>query len=154
MSYIIRTDVPFTGTAQSILLPDGTVAWSGGKTVDEYAADRGFPVRTVSDDEMTEMVRAYTETLRSPPTPISAQRWDDMLNVLPPCRWRQHDGVELFHVSERITDDLVNWFAKVGEHHFSMVDRASADAGALATAVKAALSQAVPHSQVYEGLPS
>lgn len=137
MEFLIRTDIPFTGTAQSVIADDGTVAWSGGMTVEEYAADRGFAVRVVSEDEMYALADAYAATRVTGPEPITAERWDDMLNCLPPCRWHRRDGVELFHVSERITHDLVNWFAKVGDNHFAMVDRAGADSSALAAAVRA-----------------
>lgn len=136
MDFLIRTDIPFAGHAQSVMLEDGTVAWSGGKTPEDYSADRGFPVRVVTEDEMRAMVDEHAGSLITAPSPISAERWDDMLNVLPPCRWHRCDGVELFHVSERITHDLVNWFGKIGDQHFSMVDRATADSRALAEAVR------------------
>jgi hypothetical protein len=49
--------------------------------------------------------------------PISAERYDDMLNVLPPSRWyRGH--VQYFHVCEHLTGDLVSWFIKCGDSHY------------------------------------
>lgn len=141
MKFLIRTDVPFKGNAQSVLLENGTVAWSGGMTPEEYAKDRGFTVRVVTDEEMSAMVADHVASLITPPAPITAERWDDMLNVLPPARWHHCYGVELFHVIERITGDLVTWYAKIGDQHFEMNNRVGAKSEDLALAVRKAANK-------------
>lgn len=141
MKFVIRTDIPFPGYAQSVLKEDGTVAWSDGMTLEQYAVARGFPVRVVDEDEMRTLVEEHADSRITAPEPITAEQWEDMLNVLPPSRWHRHDGVEMFHVSERITHDLVNWFAKVGDRHFGWVGRSGTDSATLAAAVSAALAK-------------
>ena len=42
---------------------------------------------------------------------IDAETFNDALNVLPPCRWNTYAGINAFHVSERISGDLVHWYA-------------------------------------------
>lgn len=49
--WVVRTDAPFKGCAESVLRPDGTVAYSRGLTPDQYASERGFEVKIVDDAE-------------------------------------------------------------------------------------------------------
>lgn len=49
------------------------------------------------------------------PEEITEERYWDMLEVLPPCRFKNGR----FHVSERITGNLVSWFFKKNGKHFS-----------------------------------
>ena len=114
MQYLVRTDQPFRGSVQSVVLENGTVAYSDGQTVAEYIADRGGNLRVVTEAELFELVQAYEASLVTEPRQITAEQWDDALNVLPPCRWHTFDGVQLFHVSERITGGLVDWYATTG----------------------------------------
>lgn len=51
-------------------------------------------------------------------TQITEERFWEMLEVLPPCRWDTTSvggrRLEMFHVSERLTGNLVSWF--VADH--------------------------------------
>ncbi len=51
---------------------------------------------------------------------IDEERYEDQLGVLPPCRWHAYSGVQFFHISERITGNIVSWYAKCGNEfkHF------------------------------------
>ena len=123
MRFIIRTDEPFKGVSQSILLDDWTVAYTGGLSWDAYKANHGGNVRIVSAEQLDAMTDAYNATLITDPEPITEAQFWDALEVLPPCRWGKVRGVELFHVSERITGDLVNWYACLNGRHWHFVDR-------------------------------
>jgi hypothetical protein len=55
------------------------------------------------------------------PQEITAERFTDMLNVLPPCRWHGvGELVESFHVSERLSGNVVSWFLRLGERYFQI----------------------------------
>lgn len=132
MKYLLRTDEPFRGHVQSVLKPDGTVAYTDGLTVEQYQAARGFPVRVIEDEELDALIEAHTASLITEPREITEEEWHDALNVLPPCRWRTVSGVELFHISERLTADLVAWYARIGDRFVTFTDRAGANMQTLA----------------------
>lgn len=123
MQWLIRTDEPFRGHCQSVINPDGTIAYTDGLTVDTYEAANGFPVRVVGDDEFNEMIQEFVNGLISAPVEITEERFWEMLEVLPPSKWTHHDGIEMFHVCERITHNLVSWFAHLGDRFFECTAR-------------------------------
>lgn len=54
--------------------------------------------------------------------PISAEQFFEALEVLPPCEWCTIKGVEVFYVSEHVTGNLVNWYCRVNDKHYSACD--------------------------------
>ena len=139
--YVIPANEPFKGYVQSVLKPDGTVAYTGGLSLTEYSAQQGKAFKTVSDEELDALIAEYEATLITDPAPESEEDWWYGLEVLPPCRWKTVRGVELFHISERLTGDLVRWHARIGDQHFTFTDQAGADMETLAAKVaKAATS--------------
>lgn len=56
--------------------------------------------------------------LERPIEEISAERFDDMLNCLPPCDWRHVDGLERFYVSELVTGRIANQYGRAGTRYF------------------------------------
>lgn len=48
-----------------------------------------------------------------------------MLEVLPPSRWQNIRGASVFHVCERIHNNLVSWFVQLGNKYYEFVDEAS-----------------------------
>lgn len=140
MRYVIRDDIPFQGSVHSVLTPDGLVAWSGGLTLEQYAAERGFPVRVVEEDEIDALVKTYTDGLVQAPREISEQDYEQALGVLPPCRWTSRRGVEMFHISERLTHDIVAWHTRAGDRFFAFYDRAGASLDHIADKTLAALA--------------
>jgi len=67
----------------------------------------------------------YYEQLRlnqgEEPKKINLERFDDMLNVLPPCKWSRGSITESFFISEAETEDLHRWFARIDNHYFELV---------------------------------
>tara|TARA_R110002072_G_scaffold273239_5_gene433970 strand:- start:7581 stop:7997 length:417 start_codon:yes stop_codon:yes gene_type:complete len=123
MQWIINADQPFRGYTLSYLNPDGTVAYTDGLTVEEYAARKGITCRVIDDDTLDDLVREHHKSLITKPRRIPSERWWDMLEILPPCRWHVVGSFEVFHVSERLTGNLVSWFANRGSDYFEFVDR-------------------------------
>lgn len=136
--WLIRGDVPFSGYSQSFLLPDGTVAYTGGMTPEEYAADRGYPVCVITDEMFDGYLEIFRRSQISEPIEQTEEQFWDALEVLPPCRWHNHRCVELFHVSELLTMDLASWHARIGDRYFTFTDSAAASSDHLAAKVAAA----------------
>lgn len=59
---------------------------------------------------------------KTPPTPVSAERFDEMLNVLPPSRWYRGERTEWFHLCEYLDNDLVMWLARIGDRYYEFHD--------------------------------
>lgn len=133
--YLIRTDSGFCGYPQSALKADGTVGWSGGADLDSYLAASPHPLRLVTPKEAEKAAIAWSESHITEPREEDDSAWDYALGVLPPCRWRTVRGVELFHVSEPLAFDLVEWHGRIGSRCFVFRDRAGADLEALAAKV-------------------
>ena len=138
MQYIIRTDQPFSGSVQSVLSAAGIVAYTDGLTLEQYAQERGFPVRAIDEAELDAMLSTYGDGLVTEPTEETLDAFEDALNVMPPSRWQRVNGVEMFHICERITLDLVSWHARRGDRFFTFTDRASRPAIDIARKVNAA----------------
>ena len=135
--WLIRADQPFR-TAQSYILPNGTVAFTNGLTPSQYSEERGFPVRVITDAELTMLNDARMESLISEPVEESEQEYWYALEVMPPAKWGRINGVEMFHISERIEGDIVAWHAQIGTRYFACNDRASTDRAKLAARFAAA----------------
>ena len=71
------------------------------------------------------MTREYYETLRanngSAPVEVTEQRFWEMLEVLPPCKWTRLRGSESFFVSEAETENLHTWLARIGDNYYELV---------------------------------
>lgn len=141
--WIVHASEPFAGSVQSHVLPSGTVAYSGGETFEAFNAARGGQFKLVSDAELDALLAAFHGGMITEPAPITGERFMDALECLPPCRWGRTRGIELFHVSEGITGDLVDWFAAVGGKHWHFVDRAGRPASELAEKVATAAGLAL-----------
>lgn len=90
------------------------VQYRDGQTLADYLAQ--FPDRVaISEEELSAQLTAYHESLVTLPQhgQCSEEHFVDMLECLPPCRWRKYGAVEAFHVSERLTGNLVQWCARV-----------------------------------------
>tara|TARA_Y100000310_G_scaffold43727_1_gene40755 strand:- start:130 stop:552 length:423 start_codon:yes stop_codon:yes gene_type:complete len=123
MKWIIRADTPYRGNVLSLMRPNGTVEFTNGLTLAGYEKARGYPMRLIDDAELAALDAAYTADRVTAPLEIEADRFDEMLNVLPPSRWHRAGAFEVFHVSERISHNLVNWFAAKGEKYWEFIDR-------------------------------
>lgn len=92
--------------------------------LDDYLKDNPDVV-IVSEEELDDLLEAHYNGLKSEPEEITEERFMDMLEVLPPCKWQNMSGVEWFHVSEHLTGPLVSWFLRVGDKYYEFVDDCS-----------------------------
>lgn len=57
----------------------------------------------------------------APPKEITEEHYQDMLECLPPCKFhRPRSGWMVFHVSERLSENIVSWFVQVGNRFFEL----------------------------------
>ena len=69
---------------------------------------------------------------------ITADEWQDALEVLPPEKWQTVAGVEIFRMMERLTGNITAHFARIGDRYFCANRRTSADYADLAAEVASA----------------
>lgn len=63
-------------------------------------------------DDLSALIQGYNNRYTEcPPKAISQARFNDMLETLPPQRWCNIAGFEVFHMSELLTGDVAMWFA-------------------------------------------
>jgi hypothetical protein len=120
--YIIRADEPFRGYVQSVLNRDGTVGYSQGQTLDQYAAEVGAPLRIIDGAELDALIAEYQAGQVTAPVEITEAQFFEALNILPPSRWRHCMGVEMFHLCEHLDGDLVNWYASLNGRYWAFTD--------------------------------
>jgi hypothetical protein len=82
--------------------------------------------------ELWEAEKAFAEVQRlnyehyiSAAVEIDEDRFDEMLNVLPPMKWRQGHGSESFMIREALTMDIRSIYCRIGDRYFEMSDRQS-----------------------------
>lgn len=114
-------EIPFNGYTKSFVrrFSDGSIAVGYGEmTYDELLTKLGANLQIVSDDELETLMDAHEQSLFTLPREISEERWHEMLSVLPPARWTS-GRVELFHISERLSDLAVDWYGHVNGSYYT-----------------------------------
>ena len=123
---------------QDIAVQDKDGAWVGfysGDSSEAMEARTGAVLRDF-EEACAEITKAERERFVKPAVRITAEAFNDALNVLPPCRWNRGDYSEWFHVSERLTGDLVNWYVRSGDRYYTFVDSAHLPSGQLLERIK------------------
>lgn len=59
---------------------------------------------------------------RRPPVAITAERFEEMLCVLPPEDWEQGSDWEVFKLTERTSGTVTAIFCRLGEQFFELAD--------------------------------
>ena len=93
------------------------------KTIQDYNEKMNKCAILATWAELSEIHNTWKETLKEPAELITKERFWEMLEVLPPCKWHNIGGVEVFHISERLTDNLVSWFAHSGDKYAEATDQ-------------------------------
>lgn len=138
LRFAVRADIPYRLYHHHVILPCGKVAYTDHASLESYAAEHGGEYRVITGDELDALISEHEQSLVTLPAPIERDQFWYFLEVLPPCRWHDHKGVELFHVSERLTGDLVQWCARIGDAHYGFIDRAGRASDELVAVVRSA----------------
>ncbi|MCQ8822317.1 hypothetical protein NQT65_19175 [Pseudoalteromonas agarivorans] len=95
----------------------------------KYMADikPEISLKVIDSEEQNARINLYRQEQMKEEKEISSEDYWWLLECLPPCRWRKVSGVELFHVSERICLDLVQWVGQIGDKYYKLVDSEKAE---------------------------
>ncbi|WP_277432150.1 hypothetical protein [Vibrio sp. 1180_3] len=106
-------------------------SFNEGLTVSEYLkkyydADelKTMNIKVFTRSEFDAFINIHASKLKTI-NPITQVKFNNMIEILPPCKWTFCDGVEMFFVSERICNDLVSWFCRIGADYYELVDDAT-----------------------------
>jgi len=135
---VIDTTKPYNGIIETLAYPGqrGEYFLVGSAydadtnknlTVEQYRQQINPNIKLISWAECAKLERQYTQSLITQPEEIEAANYYEMLEILPPARWTHIVGFEVFHVIERITDNLVHWYAKSNGKYYKFIDRANID---------------------------
>ena len=87
--------------------------------------------------ELGPVSAASDESWKSPPVEITADRYMEMLEVLPPVAWKSSRDAETFKLSERTSGNITAIFCRLGERYFEMQDSIFLKHDAIVDACKA-----------------
>jgi hypothetical protein len=144
MTQIIGYIVPkeFTGHCLSTLCKSSLghefVAYCNLSLSEFLAEHAHVGARLVDHAEYETLYLSHLETFITSPVVVDSERFYWLLEVLPPCRWNTVGSVEMFHISERLTGNIVTWCAQYRSTFFEFVDSDSKTGFELSEKVKAA----------------
>ncbi len=84
-------------------------------------------LKVISSEEQDVRISLYRQEQMKEEQEISSEDYWWLFECLPPCRWHKVSGVEVFHVSERICFDLVQWVGQIGDKYYKLVDSDKAE---------------------------
>ena len=70
----------------------------------------------------------------SEPVRIDRERWNEMLNVLPPIQWKNERAAETFKMSEMTSGMITTIFCRIGENYFELSDNVNTPHDKIASA--------------------
>ena len=89
-------------------------------------------LKVIDKAEYEKRINTYKAERLKEEEAIEKSDWWWFFECLPPCRWSNRSGVELFHMSERLSFDLVHWVGRIGDKHYKLVDKDTADLSVVA----------------------
>lgn len=105
--------------------PDATGVYRSrcrGHTIEEMRVKAPGVLLRSWDEAMPEIKAAERAVYARPPKGITAEQFDEMLNVLPPMKWERRGASESFMICEATTGSLRSIFCRVGDKFYEMCD--------------------------------
>ena len=139
--------VQFDTTDQEIIdvvLPGTDFGVHSGRSIKQTAEQTGHPIVLM---ELREAALLRDQKYHKPPMPMTQERFDGLLNVLPPCQWMRQGGIEHFYVSERISGEVVQYCVRFGQAFWGLCDRAGLTTAEIAQRIQAAEAAQAPTPQ-------
>ena len=120
-----------TGRLHTALTAEGVCMFSG-KTVEEIQQDSGEALEVMPFMQALELANAASRAryCRGPER-ISQERYEDMLNVLPPENWQRGVGYSCFRLSERLDGAIASFFVRIGDSYYQINEDEDANPGDL-----------------------
>jgi Protein of unknown function (DUF1419) len=110
------------GIIDLVINRDGqTVGMYSGETLEQVA--RRYP-----GAQLAPLDRVHAEScamFRSPPVEITEEKFQEMLEVLPPKGWVNHGRTETFKLAEHTYGPITAIFCRIGEKYYTLKDDSS-----------------------------
>jgi hypothetical protein len=104
-------------SAIDVVNRNGIGAYSG-RTLEQLREE--YPDISIVDEQVS--IDHDRNRRITAPVEISQEDWYYLLEVLPPCKWGRSASAEAFHISERITYDIVTWAVRIGTKYYRFDD--------------------------------
>jgi len=88
--------------------------------IEEYK-DRNCKIMLMSEAVLLVKEHNLTKYVK-PPTPITRERFEDMLDTLPPLNWRVGSTSESFMFLEALTDNIRSIFCRVDSNYYELAN--------------------------------
>ena len=145
--YIVDANNPISNyhVTESVIYCDADgverVAYSGALYNTKSSIDMTWPeyqkhiaeirpsvsLKVIDSEEQDARINLYRQEKMKEQKEIGSEDYWWLLECLPPCRWTKVSGMEIFHVSEVICFDLVQWVGKIGDRYYKLVDSDKAE---------------------------
>lgn len=124
---------PATGRVYTFLTDAGRSFW-GGETFEEMQQQGAIsPAALVLPWLEAERLSNEADRARycTGAEPITAERFEEALNCLPPERWHHRAGSESFRLSERLSGPIASFFLRIGTDYWQINEDQSTTHGEL-----------------------
>lgn len=120
-----------TGRLHTALNAKGVCMFTG-KTVEEMQQGSDDALELMPFVEALELAEAASRAryCRGPER-ISKERYEEMLNVLPPENWQRGVGFSCFRLSERLSGAIASFFVRIGDSYYQINADEDTDPGEL-----------------------
>ena len=130
---------PTTGRIYTFLDRNGRSFW-GGETLEEMRAqgrisDQAYALPTIEALELEE--QSQRQRYCTGPRRITQERYEELLNCLPPERWIRGVGYGSFRLSERLTGAIATFCVRIGDSFYSLNEHEDTSHGELMQACMA-----------------
>jgi hypothetical protein len=120
-----------SGRLHTALTAAGVCMFSG-KTVEEMQQGSGEALEVMPFTQALELADAASRARYCQgPKRISLERYEEMLNVLPPENWQRGVGFGFFRLSERLSGAIASFFVRIGDSYYQINEDEDAAPGDL-----------------------
>lgn len=122
--FILRKDEQFNGSCVNCVLNVNGRAVIPYQQLSfrDYMTAHADVIELVSNAKFDQMLTAYYESRRTAPREIAPEDYEWLLECLPPCKWNRGAHFSSFHMSERITGNLVTWCGHYHDKYWRLDD--------------------------------
>lgn len=106
--YIIDLDCKNKSSVETFTLPNGTVAYTDGLSIEQYISSKPDKrLKVISVEEMQQRYKEHIKELQGPYEECTEEKYYEMLDILPPKRWyKLSDTIFMFFVGEPYSGSL------------------------------------------------
>ncbi|MGZ9736572.1 hypothetical protein [Flavobacterium sp. GNP002] len=160
ITYIV--ELPFKGHIQTRLI-NGFAEWSCDEvtkkyidkdgsqvseisfinqlTFDQYNEKNGGKFTELNEEQVDALFAEHRNSLISEFSEITEERYNDLLECLPPKRWHTHKGAQIFYMCEAHMDDLYTCCIGYNGNFFSALRPIREESESLLSEVKKAFQK-------------